>query len=419
MIKSSNSYNDRKIRYAFIGGIITPSLKEKIENSSKGVIQYAADTLQKSYIQGLLESSVDLTIFNLPYIGAYPTLSTIRKIGTSSEILDFGINHIKCRNIGFNNLKGYKNWSRYKSLKRALASWVKENEESNLCLIVYAAHTPFMKACVEIKKRFPSISLILIVPDLPAYMGSTNKGLRRIFTYLNTKLAQKLYKYFDGFVLLTKLMREHIPVKSNNYVVIEGIYSNDLLTEKIPADVNNLKNIVYTGTLAERYGIMNLVNAFTQIQDPNIRLVIIGNGDAVPKIKYMIQKDPRIMYLGQLPHDKVLKIQKEGTLLVNPRTSEGEYTKYSFPSKTMEYLGSGIPTILYKLSGIPDSYYEYSFQPENESVEALREKILEVLSLPDDIRKDFGSKAKSFILTEKNPRSQVKKLIDLTEHVVI
>lgn len=406
------------MKYAFIGGILTPSIKEKIEKTSKGVIQYAADALQKCYIEGLVENNIDFMIFNLPYVGGFPNLSTIYKFTGLSEKLHFQNRIINCHNVAFTNLKGYKNWSRYKSLKRALKSWVKENEGNEICLIVYAVHTPFMKACVEIKRKFPTISLVLIVPDLPTYMGTSNKGLRGFFSHQNTKIAKKLYKDFDGYVFLSEYMKEHIPTKSDNYVVVEGIYSDDLSVENESHVADNTKKIVYTGTLAERYGIMNLVKAFTLIPDSNMRLVIIGRGEAVPKIKEAAQKELRIIYLGQLPREEVLQIQRQSSLLVNPRTSEGEFTKYSFPSKTMEYLASGIPTILNKLPGIPDEYYEYSFQPDNESVDALRKKMVEILKLPDDEQKDFGSKAKAFILTEKNPRSQVKKLIELTERVI-
>ena len=38
---------------------------------------------------------------------------------------------------------------------------------------------------------------------------------------------------------------------------------------------------------------------------------------------------------------------------VNPRQNNEEFTKYSFPSKTMEYLASGVPVVAYKLDGIP------------------------------------------------------------------
>lgn len=44
-----------------------------------------------------------------------------------------------------------------------------------------------------------------------------------------------------------------------------------------------------------------------------------------------------------VPNSGVLKAQSESEILVNPRNDNNEFTKYSFPSKVIEYLGSGTP----------------------------------------------------------------------------
>ena len=80
-------------------------------------------------------------------------------------------------------------------------------------------------------------------------------------------------------------------------------------------------------------------------------------------------------------------MQHKATILVNPRTSEGEFTKYSFPSKTMEYLLAGRCVVVNRLPGIPEEYYQYVYTPQNESVEALAECLTNVLDINRDIRK--------------------------------
>src|SRR5690606_28854588 len=98
------------------------------------------------------------------------------------------------------------------------------------------------------------------------------------------------------------------------------------------------KTILYTGTLAKRYGIVHLLEAFALIKDQDYRLWICGDGDARDEVNEKVRMDPRITYFSQISRERVLKFQKKATVLVNPRKSEGEFTKYSFPSKTMEYL---------------------------------------------------------------------------------
>ena len=52
---------------------------------------------------------------------------------------------------------------------------------------------------------------------------------------------------------------------------------------------------------------------------------------------------------------------KEAKLLINLRNPEDKYTKYSFPSKTFEYMVSGTPFFTTKLEGIPSEYYNYLY----------------------------------------------------------
>ena len=45
---------------------------DEIVSNSKGVIQYAADALQKSFLEGLSTFFDDIHVINLPYIGSFP-----------------------------------------------------------------------------------------------------------------------------------------------------------------------------------------------------------------------------------------------------------------------------------------------------------------------------------------------------------
>ena len=92
----------------------------------------------------------------------------------------------------------------------------------------------------------------------------------------------------------------------------------------------------------------------------DVELWICGSGDAKDIIEDEAQKDSRIKYFGLVDSQTALKMQHQATILVNPRTSDGEYTKYSFPSKNMEYMVSGTPVLTTDLPGMPK---EHKFQP--------------------------------------------------------
>ena len=140
-------------------------------------------------------------------------------------------------------------------------------------------------------------------------------------------------------------------------------------------------------------------------------------GDCETEIRQAADQDSRIDFRGQLPRNEILKLQKLATVLVNPRQNNEEFTKYSFPSKTMEYLSSGIPVVAYRLDGVPDEYENYLFYVKEDTVESLAEKLWEICELTPEARKAAGQKGRDFVLSEKNSVVQTAKIIRLMDSI--
>lgn len=407
------------MKIALLFGIFPPTNYASIIQKSKGVVQYAADALQKSLIEGLgTLYPNDINIINLPFIGSYPSrYSEIYSPSGRFNVTTHQGNTIKGENIRFCNLKAYKLYSRYRSAYKALKKWNYTTDDSEKIIIIYSIHTPFLKAAVEIKKYINhDIKIILIVPDLPEYMGGKNSFLHNKIREYNIQIQNELYKEVDAYVLLSKYMTERLPIDHKPFTIVEGIFNN-FSDQTHSQKESSTKVIFYSGTLAKRYGIMTLVEAVHAIPDTNIKLIICGDGDSKQEILNFSNKDHRIIYKGQLPRHEVLKLQKQATLLVNPRTPEGEFTKYSFPSKTMEYLASGIPTLLYKLPGIPEEYFQYCFTVTELGSKSLSSKIIEILSWNSKDLELIGKKAQTFIFEKKNPIEQSKKIVSLINKI--
>ena len=79
----------------------------------------------------------------------------------------------------------------------------------------------------------------------------------------------------------------------------------------------------------------------------------------------------------------------------------------------MEYLASGTPCIIFKLDGIPDEYFEYCYIVKDKNIDSLKNKIIEVCELNDNIRISFAESAKKFIYENKNPTVQCEKVIQM------
>jgi len=123
-------------------------------------------------------------------------------------------------------------------------------------------------------------------------------------------------------------------------------------------------------------------------------------------------RNKRIKHMGFVDPQTLFEYEKQATLLVNVRDPNAEYTKYSFPSKTFEYMASGTPFLTTNLPGIPREYKDYLFVIETNSVDEIKAGLERAISLTDQEKEKFGAAARNFVLTQKNKYVQSKKVSD-------
>lgn len=389
-------------------GLFPEEYVDEINKYSLTGVQNAANKLQWGIVKGLDGLGENVTIFNSIYVGSYPRL--YRKIMIPTFHFSHGAEKNDI-NIGFINIAGIKVLSRYYTVKRELDKWASVDSGRKKVLLIYAMTTPFAQLAGYIKRKYSSIKVIYIIPDLPMYMNVTKvqeSAVYRTRKKIEEFLFHRSLKNVDGYVLLTDGMKEWFTIDIN-YTVVEGMATIDNTIDV--DDIEKKKQILYAGGIKREYGVIDLVSAFSQIDDPEWELVIYGDGTDMESVCEYAKKDVRIKIMGSAPNAVVMKHQREAALLINPRKNQ-EMAKYSFPSKTLEYMLSGTPMLGYKLAGIPEEYYDNMFviqDSENGMEEALRK----AMDLPETERIKMGEKAKHFVVKEKNPEKQCQKILEL------
>jgi glycosyltransferase involved in cell wall biosynthesis len=384
----------------FIGGILPKSNYIDVKKGS----QTAAETLQQAYIN-CLKSRPNFSFISLPFVGSSPFY--YKKLCCQPQIKYH--DSPRTVNLGFINIFFIKKISRFFVLKKQLISEI-SSTNNNLIFVAYSLDISFILALVVIKKKYKNIKVCFIVPDLIQHMSSIDNFIFNLYKKIEIKLLEKSIKYIDSFVFLTEQMSELCYFKNKKSIVIEGIYSDIHTTSWVPEKILNKKIVLYTGSVEKRYGIVTLLEAFKRISVSDYELWICGVGNGISIIEEFMKQDKRIKYFAQISRDQVLILQKQATVLVNPRCSEGDYTLYSFPSKTMEYLASGTVTIMNRLPGIPIEYFNYVYVPKDESTNSLKDAILDVCEQSFEERVEFGIKARDFILNNKSVFQQGEKL---------
>ena len=375
---------------------------------SKKGYQFAAQNLQESLIGGLLQNDVNLTVLSIPSLSTFPRGCSLLYVYEE----DFVYNGVNCGNtVGFINLPFIKNWGAKKKIIKRLEDWYQQCGDRKV-IFVYALLRYQMQIVCSFKEIHPDVKISIIVPDLPRFMGY-NRFLKKLgFQKRGIEKIYDLIGRFDAYVVLAEPMLKDLGVQDRNSVVVEGIFSG--ADEDIDVAKSEEKIILYTGNIGKRYGIDLLMDAFALINRQDYRLWIRGTGDNTSIIERSLV-DPRIKYIGPLAKQDLLRLQKTATLLVNPVSPEQEFTNYFFPSKTMEYMASGTPTVMFKLNCLPSDYYQYLYFFEEPTPKSMAKTIMSICEKSDTELNDFGSRASSFIRENKNAYRQIKKIKTLFE----
>jgi glycosyltransferase involved in cell wall biosynthesis len=402
----------------FLGGMFPKDQEAEIIRNSKGIIQIAANQLQWNLIDGIeqyLNHSIDL--ISSVFVGYYPTL--FKKWHVKSRVFSHRARS-RDYSIGFINVKGFEIYHRMFKLIKPVKKWLAAQDRDAGINIVfaYSAQAQFLHAVRKIKEYDPNAHVCLIVPDLPEYMTVTDHRTLARFVYnmlMKKGLNHIIYRNMalvDSFVLLTEPMKERLQVGGRPYVIIEGVACDYLKDSFVGHDSETeVKTVLYTGTMAEQYGVLDLVRAFMSIKGAHYKLVLCGAGDSETRIREYAAIDPRVQFKGSLAHREIILLQAQATVLVNPRKNQGEYTKYSFPSKTLEYMQSGRPVLMYRLDGIPKEYDRHLMYFSLDGSRSMAETIVDACESPRQVLAEFGARAREFVLGEKNAIIQAERII--------
>ena len=391
----------------FIGSIYTKNLIEQLRRE-RSHIDFAANSFQSSILEGLVPLYDDTIVVTCPVVSPFPKSHIFfNKKGISYE--DFR-SVVKVISLSFVNIPLIKMFTEYTSLRRFLKHSCKDD-----IVYIYALHSPFLYAVYKNRRRFQRVCVI--VPDLPQHMSNNRGVLRRLLKRVNNRIINKCLRAFDCFVLLSPYMKDLLPIANKPWIQVEGVYS-DYFGHDNHTVLKSKNTVLYSGIISSRYGVFDLIEAFKKIPDPSFQLWLCGScRNETKKLEEALSLDERISYFGLLPKEDVRLLQRRASLLVNPRKSHEEYTKYSFPSKTMEYLASQTPVLMCRLPAIPKEYDPFLFYLEKETIDELTARIIEICSIDENVLKERGIKARSFILNNKNASVQASRIVALVNSI--
>lgn len=282
-------------------------------------------------------------------------------------------------------------------------------------IYVYSVHLPYMISALLLGKIF-KVPIIAIWTDPPAVQNKIDGFIKSRLRNIELIISKKIMNCFKKVIVLTKYLAIDF-TKDAKYLVIESIYDEEIDGKIYYTNSNLIKEktitkIAYFGSVNKIYGLDKLVQAFTLVDD-NIELHIYGTGDYSKELSQLVLKN-NIFYHGLIDSKMVKEEIRMYDFLINVRSPKEEYVKYSFPSKIVEYMSSGIPFISTILPGMPNEYYEHILPVYDNSPSTLALHINKFSKMKNDERQKIGESAFRFIMKKdiKYTAIKIKKFVD-------
>lgn len=143
--------------------------------------------------------------------------------------------------------------------------------------------------------------------------------------------------------------------------------------------------VLYAGRLNEEKGVQDLIKAVKKIDNPDIKILIAGEGNYRKKLEAMSKPlGKRVQYVGGIDYQEMPRYYAASDLFVLPSYWEVQ------PLTCIEAMACGTPVIATKIGGVPevvtDGFNGALVQPRNPRV--LAEKIVK-LKKEDVLRQKF------------------------------
>lgn len=272
---------------------------------------------------------------------------------------------------------------RLHSIKKQVKDLIEELKTDDTVIITDTINPKCVSVTNYIQNKYliPSIG---ICTDSPSNITGTNKSYT---LYLLNKCYQ-----LDGYITLTEGLNLLFNPDYKDHITIEGIVESKEVDIDMPIEG---KYIFFGGALLPRYGVYNLIEAFKNIEDKDISLLICGHHANEEQIAEAINGDARIKYLGTLPVKEVLALEKNALVNINPRPFTQDLDRLSIPSKTLEYLASGALTISVKNTELEKTFKDCAIWAKSGNPKDLEASMKAALSMSEEERKNMAKIAKN------------------------
>ena len=365
-------------------------------------VSVAGNKMQLNILRNMKNANTELKVVTVLPIAPFPG---DRCLFFKKKSLQLG-DGVEAAAVAFINIPLFKQLCQILSLYREAAAYVSQHSDA-----VIFTFNMFPQVGVPARwlKRKYGCRIVALLADLPIDDNPARTGIQKILRKRFEKSTEKSMRCADQVVVLNRLAQEIYAPQAECLVIDGGVNLEEYPETLLDRPAGKRKNIVYCGSLAEYSGVRQLVQALENVENQEVELDIYGDGSLKG---FILEKaGERIHYCGKVSNEKMLTIQREAWLLVNPRPVDDAIAQVTFPSKIFEYLMSGTPVLTTRLNGFSKEYEGKLFFAEDNKPETLAYWIEWIAKMDVMQLRNMAAEAEKFVREEKNWKKQTDKIM--------
>ena len=173
---------------------------------------------------------------------------------------------------------------------------------------------------------------------------------------------------------------------------------------------------LFFGRLSYEKGIKTLIEAFTKLNGPKLK--IVGTGPEEENLKAYVAEhraEQSIEFVGYRKGDELKELIRDASFVIVP----SEWYENN-PMTIIEAYTAGVPVIGARIGGIPEIIIEggtgYLFQSGD--VEALKGAVLQAESIPDEEYRQMSAEARRFAAENFNEERNYNQLMQFYKQII-
>lgn len=203
----------------------------------------------------------------------------------------------------------------------------------------------------------------------------------------------RLHRYHHAYVGITEtLLTEFNGTKKPQWVLpclvdtVEGAKQHDR------------PYFFFSGALDERYGVETMIHAYLELNPKNIDMLIAGFGPLSQRIEQLSQQHRQLKFLGLLNPALTRKYQAGAYANINPRPLDPNLDPVAIPSKVLDYISSGAPTLSTRHPFIEAQFAEQIHYIEDSSIDGIRIAMKQFITSDYELTQTKATKAKKLAI---------------------